>query len=667
MPNRLVDASSPYLRQHRDNPVDWFAWGEEAFAEAQKLDRPILLSVGYSACHWCHVMAHESFEDPDTAAVMNRLFINVKVDREERPDVDAVYMDAVQALTGRGGWPMTVFLTPTGQPFYGGTYYPRATFVQLMNAVDDAWRNRREELQQNVEALVEAIGRTAHIEPASTIDVNSLVSLATNGLQKNFDHQWGGFGSAPKFPSTFSLDLLLRLSCITQQSGLYDMVRTSLDAMAAGGMYDQLGGGFCRYSVDEQWLVPHFEKMLYDQALLLRVYLHAWQVHKEPRDEQIAREIIAYVLRDLTHTDGGFYSAEDADSLNDEGHSEEGAFYTWTPSEVREIVGGDADDVLTYWGITEEGNFEGRSIPHRLGHRGDIIRPTHIENARRQLCEHRSHRTRPGLDDKVLTEWNAMMLSSLCEAASAFNDEDMKQAAVRNAQFLVNNLRTAEGTWKRSWQADAQPQARHAAIAHDLAHVVDAMTRMYELTAQQRWLEVATQTAHQLLTHFWDNEHGGLFTVSDNAEQLVVRQKDLMDNATASANSVAALAFMRLASLTDDAVLAQRAHEILLLLARVTPSAPSAFGHALNAFIVHSQGISEVVIPGNNTELLRTYHDTWRMNCVLAWGEPTRSSLWTDRREGFAYVCKNKACHLPTSDTAQLRALLDTTTTENDG
>lgn len=558
---------------------------------------------------------------------------------------------------------MTVFLTPTGQPFYGGTYYPRATFVQLMNAVDDAWKNRREELQQNVEALVEAIGRTAHIEPATSIDVNSLVSLAVNGLQKNFDSQWGGFGSAPKFPSTFSLDLLLRVSCITQAPHLYDIVRTSLDAMAAGGMYDQLGGGFCRYSVDEKWLVPHFEKMLYDQALLLRVYLHAWQVHKEPRDEQIAREIIAYVLRDLSHEDGGFYSAEDADSLNEDGHSEEGAFYTWTASEVRAILGNDVDDVLTYWGITDDGNFEGRAIPHRLYHRGDILRSTHIENARKAMFEHRSKRIRPGLDDKVLTEWNAMMLSSLCEAAAAFHDEDLKKAAIRNAEFLVNNLRSVDGRWMRSWQADAQPKARHAAIAHDLAHVVDAMTRMYELTAQHKWLEIATQTAHQLLTHFWDHEHGGLFTVSDDAEQLVVRQKDLMDNATASANSVAAMAFLRLASLTDDGVLTESALKILLLLARVTPSAPSAFGHALNAFLIHSQGISEVVIPGENSELLQAYHDTWRMNCVLAWGAPTQSSLWTDRREGFAYVCRNKTCHLPINEAEQLRALLNTATT----
>lgn len=661
MANRLVEASSPYLRQHRDNPVDWYQWGPEAFAEAQRLERPILLSIGYSACHWCHVMAHESFEDPDTAAVMNQLFINIKVDREERPDVDAVYMDAVQALTGRGGWPMTMFLTPTGEPFYGGTYYPRTTFVQLMNAVDDAWRNRRDELQQNVDALVEAIGRTAHIEPALQIDTKPLVENAIAGLVKSFDATWGGFGGAPKFPSTFNLDLLLRVFSVTKDTTLYNIVRTSLDAMAAGGMYDQLGGGFCRYSVDEQWLVPHFEKMLYDQALLLRVYLHAWQLDGQHRDEQIVRETIHYVLSDLCHRDGGFYSAEDADSLDSQGHSHEGAFYTWTPSEIRDVLANDTDDALTYWGITEDGNFEGRNIPHRLSHRGDIIRPPHIEQSRRALVAHRSLRPRPGLDDKVLTEWNAMMLSSLCEAAMALGDAEFTEAARRNAHFLIQNLRDTNGTWKRSWQADAVPQARHHALAHDLVHVVDAMTRMYELTAEEQWLVVATETAQQLIDDYWDEDNGGFFTVSQHGEKLVVRQKDLMDNATPSANSVAAMAFLRLSALTDNPLLEEKALDILLLLARVTPSAPSAFGNALSACILQTSGVTEVVIPGTNDDLLQTYTETWRPNCVVAWGPATSSRLWIDRTEGFGYVCKNKVCHLPVTTKEQFRDLLATT------
>lgn len=605
-------------------------------------------------------MAHESFEDPDTAAVMNRLFVNVKVDREERPDVDAVYMDAVQALTGRGGWPMTMFLTPTGEPFYGGTYYPRDTFVQLMNAVDDAWRNRRDELQQNVDALVEAIGRTAHIEPAQKIDTDLLVSHAVTSLKESFDHRWGGFGGAPKFPSTFNLDVLLRVFARTQDPELYNIVRVSLDAMAAGGMYDQLGGGFCRYSVDEQWLVPHFEKMLYDQALLLRVYLHAWQLRGEKRDEQIAREIINYVVTDLCHPDGGFYSAEDADSLDESGHSHEGIFYTWTTSEVRQILGDAADEALAYWGITDEGNFEGRNIAHRRHHRGDIIRPAAIEESRRALLAHRAVRTRPGLDDKVLTEWNAMMLSSLCEAAMAFGDNAMKEAALRNATFLVTNLRDTDHVWKRSWQVDATPRARHHALAHDLAHVVDAMTRMYELTADTQWLDVATETAQQLIDNYWDHDNGGIFTVAADGEKLVVRQKDLMDNATASANSVAAYSFVRLSALTDNPALEEKARDILLLLARVAPSAPSAFGNALSACMLYTAGVTEVVIPGVNHTLMNTYTETWRPDCVVAWGEPTSSTLWRDRNEGFGYVCKNKMCHLPVSTDDEFRRLLST-------
>jgi uncharacterized protein YyaL (SSP411 family) len=659
--NRLADASSPYLRQHRDNPVDWFPWGDEAFDEARRTGRPILLSVGYSACHWCHVMAHESFEDPATASVMNEMFINIKVDREERPDVDAVYMDAVQALTGRGGWPMTVFLTPQGEPFYGGTYYPRETFTKLMHAVDDAWKNRRDELQQNVDALVESIGRTALIAPAESINTEVLISTAVQGLRKSFDPTWGGFGSAPKFPSTFSIDLLLRLFQHSGDESLYEIARTSLDAMAAGGMYDQLGGGFCRYSVDEKWLVPHFEKMLYDQALLLRVYVHAWQLRGEPRDQQIAQEIINYVLRDLHHRDGGFFSAEDADSLDEHGHSEEGAFYTWTPDEIAKVLGEPAPQVCEYWEITPEGNFEGKNIPHRLMHRADITRPSIIEDARVALLAQRNTRSRPGLDDKVLTEWNAMMLSSLCEAASAFTDTRLIDAAIESAHFLVDKLRQPNGQWMRSWQADAIPQARHRALAHDLAHVVDAMTRMYELTSEHRWLNVAIETAHDLLDQHWDTEHGGLFTVSRDGEQLIVRQKDLMDNATASANSVAAMALLRLGALCDEPVFQHKAHEILLLLARVIPSAPSAFGNALAVILMEHHAISEVVLPGHNSAFIDVYREQWRPNCVLASGVPTESSLWTDRKEGLAYVCRQRSCQLPTSDPEEFRNLLTTT------
>ena len=605
-------------------------------------------------------MAHESFEDEATAQVMNDLFINVKVDREERPDVDAIYMDAVQALTGRGGWPMTVFCTPTGEPFYGGTYYPRDTFVKLMEAVDDAWRNRRDELQQNVDALLEAVNRTASIAPATTIDVEPLVQSITDSLVTSFDRTWGGFGGAPKFPSTFALDFLMRMHMATDDQQFLDMAVTSLDAMAAGGMYDHIGGGFARYSVDQQWLVPHFEKMLYDQALLVRVYLHAWLLTNEPRHKQVVDEILHYVLTELSHADGGFYSAEDADSLNPEGHSEEGAFYTWTPTEVQAVLGEGTDEALSWWGITEEGNFEGRTIPHRTSHRANISRPPHIEEARLALFAHRATRSRPGLDDKVLTEWNAMMLSSLCEVAFAWNDPQLIAAAEKSARFLVTHLRNESGTWNRSWQADAIPPARHSALAHDLAHVVDAMTRMYELTSSHEWLHIAVQTAHQLIDEFWDTTHGGLFTVGKNGEQLVARQKDLMDNATPSANSVAALALLRLAAITGISEFHDRALDIIKLLSRVAPSAPSAFCNATAAAILVTAGTTEIVIPGVNQDFLHIVRSQWRPTSVVAWGSPIDSPLWENRENGKAYVCQNFSCLLPATTPAELRDRLAT-------
>lgn len=605
-------------------------------------------------------MAHESFEDDATAAVMNQLFVNVKVDREERPDVDAVYMDAVQALTGRGGWPMTVFCTPTGEPFYGGTYFPRETFVKLMEAVDDAWRNRRDELQQNVDALVEAIGRTAHVEPAPAVDARQLVSTTIGALQSSFDATWGGFGGAPKFPSTFGLDLMLRVSLLNNDTQLVDMVRTSLDAMAAGGMYDHIGGGFSRYSVDERWLVPHFEKMLYDQALLVRVYLHMWQLHREERDEQVVREIVSYVLTDLSHPDGGFYSAEDADSLDEHGHSEEGAFYTWTPTEIHAILGNTSASACEYWDITDAGNFEGRSIPNRIAQRSDIMRSSDVETWRQQLHSVRAQRSRPGLDNKVLLEWNAMMLSSLCEVAAAFQDEQLTAAAVKNARFLADNLRDEAGAWKRSWQADASPKARHSALAHDLAHVVDAMVRMYELTSDHEWLSLARATAQQLCDEFWDTENSGFFTVGSTAEQLIVRQKDLMDNATPSANSVAAMAFLRLSALTGEAQWRTYAIDTLRLLARVAPSAPSAFCHAVSASLLLADGTMEVVLPGPAGDFLREFRQQWRPHSVVAWGEPFDSPVWTNRLPGSAYVCRDHQCMLPATTIDQLRQSLAT-------
>jgi len=644
--NRLAGESSPYLRQHRDNPVDWYPWGDEAFAAARARDVPILLSIGYSACHWCHVMAHESFEDPATAAVMNELFVNVKIDREERPDVDAVYMEAVQALTGSGGWPMTVFVDHDARPFYGGTYFPPAGrqgmpgFVDLLRAVDDAWRTKRDELGEQAAKLTEAIQRSARVGGGGPIPGREVLDEAVEGLLRTFDGQFGGFGRAPKFPQTMSLDLLLR-------RGIVDPVVVSLDAMASGGVYDHLGGGFARYSVDHRWLVPHFEKMLYDQALLARVYLHAWQVTGFERYRQVVEETVGYVLRDLAAPGGGWCSAEDADS-----EGEEGKFYVWSLAELQEVGGPAAAE---WYGATSTGNFEGQNILFRRV-RGDLVRPPEIEAARAALFDRRAERIRPGLDDKVLTEWNALLLATLAEATAATGRADWRDAAVANGEFLLRELRRPDGRWLRSWQASAG--GRHLAYAADHAALVDAFTRLGEATGEARWIAAAVETAHAMLDLFWDDEGGGLFTTGRDAEILVARQKDLLDNATPGANSMAALGLLRLAGLTGDERLAAAAEAILGLLGPIAGGHPMAFAHLLAALDLRLTGTTEIAVVGDRPELVRTVQRAWRPNAVLAWGEPYDSPLWHDRSPGLAYVCRNFTCQSPVDTVDALDAAL---------
>ena len=659
MTNRLEHETSPYLRQHRDNPVDWYAWGNEAFEAAANRNVPILLSVGYSACHWCHVMAHECFEDEETAAVMNQLFVNIKVDREERPDVDAIYMDAVQAMTGRGGWPMTVFLTPNGKPFYGGTYFPKPSFLQLMNAINDAWRDRRSDIDSNVDALMESLERTTKIEQDTNLPDIEIFQNATNQLRRSFDSQWGGFGSAPKFPSTMSLELLLRELLNSESDEIQQIITTTLDAMASGGMYDHLGGGFSRYSVDEKWLVPHFEKMLYDQALLAKIYLHAGIVFGKKTWLDTAGEIIDYVLRDLRHPLGGFFSAEDADSLDDDGHSHEGHFYVWSKQQFLDVLPPDlAQAAIDWYEISDEGNFEGSNIPARLHHRGDLARPDNVEQARKILFEHRNSRIRPGLDDKVITEWNAMMLSTIAEASSLMDRPDWLDAALLNGEFLVGNLREADGTWKRSWHDSGSPKARHHALAADIAHLIDAFTRLCEASGQAKWMSFAREAADYLIDNYWDDERGGIFTTPKSGETLIVRQKDVMDNATPSANSTAANALYRLAALTGEAKYAQYADEILRLLARISTSAPTAFSNLLNAVHLRHVGITEVVITGSRNDLKNEFYKRWLPTTVIAWGEPYESSLFEHRNPDLAYVCKQHACMAPSTSPAELVAAL---------
>ena len=672
MANRLASETSPYLRQHADNPVDWYPWGEEAFDAARRLDRPLFISVGYSSCHWCHVMAHESFEDADTAALMNEMFINVKVDREERPDVDAVYMDAVQALSGRGGWPMTVFAMPDGRPFFGGTYFPSQprggslTFADLCRAIDELWRNQRDDLEGQAGEVTAAIRRVGALRAADDLPDMTVVHGAVTALTDQFDPQWGGFGVAPKFPQAMGLDLLVRAYQRTGDQRVLDVVTTTLDAMASGGMYDHLGGGFARYSVDQQWLVPHFEKMLYDQALLARVYLHAWQVTGFPRYLQVLTETVDFVHTVLMRPGGAMGSALDADS-----EGVEGRFYVWSLAEFTAVLvaGGlsdaEVDDAVRWWGVSAAGNFEGANILWRPV-RGDLERPPVIKRARQLLLDARSTRVTPGLDDKVLTEWNGLWLSTLAEAAAATGNQQWADAAVTCGQFLLTALRRPDGRWLRSWQGDdpTTGTARHLAFAADHAAVIDAFVRLAELTGDGTWVGHARHTADDMLRLFADTEHGGLFTTGSDAHSLVTRPKDITDNASPSANGLAAVALARLGAISGEDTYVQASADICRLVADAAASHPTAFTHVLTAVELLNEGMVEVVISGNRPDLLDVVRSQLRPRMVLVWGTPWDTPLWEQRTHdstGRAYVCHDNVCDIPASDAGALSTQLAST------
>ena len=664
MPNRLAREPSPYLRQHADNPVDWWPWCDEAFEEARRRDVPVLLSVGYSACHWCHVMAHESFEDAAVAEVMNDLFVNIKVDREERPDVDAIYMEATQAMTGSGGWPMTVFMAPDGKPFFAGTYFPktsqygRPSFLDVMEAVREAWTGRRDDVIQQADQLAEAVRSRTELaadDHGHTLSPDML-EAGFQVLASAYDKEWGGFGRAPKFPQVSYLELLFRAYAHNAGEGTREMLTNTLDAMASGGIYDHIGGGFSRYSVDAFWMVPHFEKMLYDQAQLLRAYVHGWQVTGEDRFRQVAEEIVEYVLRDLRSPDGGLYSAEDADS-----EGEEGKFYVWRPEEIAAVLDAEGltSQATAWYGVTKAGNFEGSNILHRPV-RGDLLRPHEVEQARQLLFDARTQRVRPGLDDKVLTEWNAMFLSALAEGGAAFERKDWIEAAEETAEFLLTNLRlNRTGRWFRSWQRESDGP-RHLAYAVDHAWLIDAFTRLYEATGRSRWIAEARVVADEMLDLFWDSEAGGLFTTGDDGERLIVRQKDYYDGATPSANGVAALALLRLGALTGTDRYQQHAHGILGWLAGALSHHPQAFTYTLAAVDFAVTGPTEVVVAGDRPDLVAAVARRYNPNTVLAWGEPFDSPLWEGRDGGLsggrAFVCRNYACLQPVEDAGALLA-----------
>jgi uncharacterized protein YyaL (SSP411 family) len=664
MPNRLANETSPYLLQHKDNPVDWHPWGAEALALARDEDRPLLVSIGYSACHWCHVMERESFEDPEIAALMNERFVCVKVDREERPDVDSIYMDAVQAMTGQGGWPLNAFITPEQAPFYAGTYFPpeprygMPSWRQVLLAVADAWERRRDQIRSQTAEIVRSLQTTARMQPSSDPIRQELLAGAVATLGRGFDRTNAGFGRAPKFPPASTIEFLLG-------RGEREMSLATLRAMAAGGIYDQVGGGFARYAVDETWTVPHFEKMLYDNALLARAYLHGWQVAGQQRLREVCCETLDFLLAELRGPEGGFCSALDADS-----EGVEGKYYVFTLGELREILGPElAAPAIDYFGATEGGNFEGANVLEARG-----PRPAELPEIRRRLYEARSARIRPGLDDKRLTAWNALTISALADAGAALERNDYVRAAVACAEFILRDLRDSSGRLLRTWK---DGRGRLRAYLEDHAFLLEALLTLYEATFDERWYAEATALAEQIIEHFADQERGGFFMTADDHEQLLARRKDLDDSPIPSGSSSAAFGLLRLARLSGETRYQTHAVGVLRLLASIAAKHPNGFGHLLRAVDFYLAPVREIAIVGDGAEaeaLVRVVRSAFRPHIVLAGtgagagGDADADAYVGDMpllegREpvdghAAAYVCEHFACRAPVSEPGELAALL---------
>ncbi len=652
MPNRLAKATSPYLLQHKDNPVDWHEWSEEAFAEARSRDVPLLLSVGYAACHWCHVMAHESFEDPETAALMNRLFVNVKVDREERPDVDSIYMEAVQTMTGRGGWPMTVWLDHDGRPFYAGTYYPKTArhgmpgFKEVITAIAGAWRVKRDEVEDQASQLVNAISVQL---PSADLPGEAAVQAAFRQIAAQFDEAHGGLGGAPKFPQQPLLEFLLRIRSEPWAEGADDMLATTLEAMAAGGIHDQLGGGFARYSVDDRWLVPHFEKMLYDNTQLARLYL--WAGVELGRDDllAVARSTLDYMLRDLRHPDGGFFSSEDADS-----EGVEGKFYVWSIEDMQEILGPDSHDVLDYYGVTPRGNFEGANILTTA--RGEP--PLGIEEARRALLEARSARVRPGLDDKVISSWNGLAIRALAEAGGALGDEAYLAAAADAASFVDEHL-TVDGLLMRSWR---EGRTSVPGFLDDHASIAVGLFSLYAATGDIGWYRKAMTLVGRLES--FRGPDGELYATSSDGELLIKRPRDHTDNPLPSGNALAAEALLLASLYTGEQELRAAAEQTLGAVGVLINRYPTMVGHHL-CVLQSMAGTRELAIVGPEwQELSGVYWRRFRPHIALAGSTdggagdvPLLEGRYRDG-ETLAYVCQGFVCELPTTDPGVLSSLL---------
>ncbi len=684
--NRLIHETSPYLRQHAHNPVDWYPWGDEAFDRARREDKPILLSIGYSACHWCHVMERESFENEEIARLMNEHFVNIKVDREERPDLDAIYMSAVQALTGHGGWPLTVFLTPEGVPFYGGTYFPPVdrhglpAFPRVLRAVAEAYRTRRGEIEKAGRELLAHLRAMNTWTPAEHALTPDLLDAAYRTLIEHFDATHGGFGRAPKFPAPMVLEFLLRIYLRTGDDFAREMVERTLVRMARGGIYDHVGGGFHRYAVDAQWLIPHFEKMLYDNALLAHTYLAAYQITGNVFYREIVEETLDYVLREMTDPHGGFYAAQDADS-----EGEEGKFYVWTPAEIRAVLGErEGEIVCRYFGVTDWGNFEGKNVlsvprdPEVIARLEGLTVPelmALIRRARQTLRAHREQRTKPLRDEKIIAAWNGLMLRSFARAALVLNRDEYYQAARRNAEFLLAALRRDKGLW----HTFAHGVAKIPAYQDDYACLIDGLLALYETDFDPRWFREALALTQVMLEHFWDAEQGGFFSTSPEHRDVPVRLKEAFDNATPSGNSVAAEVFLRLYRFTGDVVYWERAQAILRLFADAMRRHPYGFGRLLCALDLALAPAQEIALVGDpeapeTCALRRHLAACYLPHAVVAFRRvgdeeaPRLIPLLRDREplrdpEGrpvpcTVYVCENFVCHPPVTRIEELERWL---------
>jgi len=685
MTNRLAQETSPYLLQHKDNPVDWYPWGPEALAKAQAEDKPIFLSIGYAACHWCHVMEHESFEDSDTAKLMNELFVSVKVDREERPDLDSIYMNAVVSLTGHGGWPMSVFLTPEGVPFYGGTYFPpepgrgMPSFQQILRGVHDAWKNRREQTLaggQEVLRHIQSGDGLGLAAPAGGGELSTeALREAMQALWSQFDWRNYGWGQAPKFPQPMAIEFLLRYHHLTDESMPLEMATKTLHAMARGGMYDQLGGGFHRYATDHIWLVPHFEKMLYDNSQLARVYLHAWQITGDLEFRRVVEETLDYVQREMTDSGGGFYSTQDADS-----EGEEGKFFIWSVDEIDSALGADAALFKEAYGVRPAGNFEGENIlflaadlqetlAHRFNTTEDDVR-ARLASAKRTLFALREQRVKPGLDDKVLAAWNGLMLAAFAEAARAFEREDYLNTAIANANFLLTIMRAPGGRLHRSWR---QGQAKLNGYLEDYANVAEGLLALYESTFDPCYFSAARELMDYILARFAD-PHGGFFDTSDDHEPLVTRPKDTQDNAVPSGNAMTVTVLLKLAALTGENRYAEIAEAALRSMQPLLARYPTGFAQWLCALNFSLGQPKEIALVGDPSAadmraLLQVIFGAYRPFKVVALKRPGEESLIpllanreAKNGKATASVCYNFVCQLPVTDAEALRQQL-----ENDG